>query len=363
MFAGMALNRAFGGIVKSQMQLFGVSDMLSSMWTLIMLPLMEKIVPIIMKVIEWFMNLPDPIKQMIAEFILAAVIVGGFLLVIGQLALALNSIAGLLGEWFGFKVPGAALVGVFGGIFAAVMSIIHGFAEMGGEGENIIEKLLNKFVDFIKKITGSFGDGFELIKKIMTGDFEFAWDAIMDYSKDALKWFKEKILDGFKWIWDRLKEQLPPWMKDAMDMGWDAALDFMKELRQAKSLGEAFMVLVRHVGNWGEIGIYIAKQMFKGIMEGLTKKISRAFGFGGGGGGGRSYQTGGLVTTTGPAFLHAGERVIPKGRRGMGELMFAPTVYITASINNEMDIRILADKLNRYWASDFERMLKGRGSY
>jgi len=47
MFAGMALDRAFGGLMRTQMQLFGVTEMMSSAWTVVLLPIMELITPLI----------------------------------------------------------------------------------------------------------------------------------------------------------------------------------------------------------------------------------------------------------------------------------------------------------------------------
>ena len=40
MFAGMALNRVFGGMIKNQMKLFGMTELLSGAMTLVLLPVM-----------------------------------------------------------------------------------------------------------------------------------------------------------------------------------------------------------------------------------------------------------------------------------------------------------------------------------
>jgi len=83
MFAGMALDRAFGGLVRQQFKLFGVTDMLSSAWTLVMLPVMEKILPLIYNLLEVFMNLPEKVKLAIGTFVLFGAIFGKILLVVG----------------------------------------------------------------------------------------------------------------------------------------------------------------------------------------------------------------------------------------------------------------------------------------
>ena len=124
-----------------------------------------------------------------------------------------------------------------------------------------------------------------------------------------------------------------------------------------KMLGHGIVIIFKGV-------VKLIWNIFKVVIDAIlwaADKASRFFG-----GKGISvrmpkFQEGGLVTKTGPAFLHAGERVIPKGRTG-AEVIFSPTVYINASIDSEMDVRLLADKLNRFWASDFERIIKVRGS-
>ena len=65
---------------------------------------------------------------------------------------------------------------------------------------------------------------------------------------------------------------------------------------------------------------------------------------------------------TGLAYLHAGEKVIPKNQVNSSEstIVFSPTVNLNASVGSDMDVRDLANKLNYYWAKDFERMTQRR---
>jgi hypothetical protein len=72
-----------------------------------------------------------------------------------------------------------------------------------------------------------------------------------------------------------------------------------------------------------------------------------------------SFQTGGIMPHTGLAYLHAGERVVPKSKTH-GDVIFAPMITINAEVSSEYDVRQLANDLNKYWVSDFERAIKGR---
>jgi hypothetical protein len=118
MFAGMALSRVFGGLIRAQFQLFGISDLLSSMWTVIMLPVMMAILPIILKLTEFFMNLPEGVKLAIGIFIILAAIFGVILLVVGQVMLAIGGIAII------FTVTAGVAAAAMGAIVLAVIAVI-----------------------------------------------------------------------------------------------------------------------------------------------------------------------------------------------------------------------------------------------
>ena len=392
MFAGMALQRMFGGIVGKQMQLFGISDMLSSMWTMVMLPVMETIAPILYKIMEWFMNLPDETKLWIGRLIIAAAIFGTILAVVGSVALAVQGISKVIGDLipvdalsnvsiFGFSLGNiigsfknmATTGGVLAGIIALFTTTLKGVTaasdETGESQESLfsgISGTLSKVVDWVKGVGSTVldtgGKMFSSIKDI--------WGSIKETIGDALIWIKDKIVSVFKTTWSKLKDLLPTWMTDAIDNGWQSILDFIQDLKQADSLGQAFLAVVKLIKTWGQIGVFIAEKMVESIVENLPKmiaaglkglgKLSLKLGILGTIGiplSMPSFQTGGLVTQTGPALLHRGEKVVPKGRtETSGEIVFSPTVYITSTINNDMDIRQLATKLNKYWAEDFQRI-------
>ena len=326
MFAGMALNRAFGGLMKTQMQLWGVSEGLAGMWATVMAPAMEDITPWIWEMIEGMSGLSIPIQKAIGFGILFAAALGIVLLVGGQLMLLLGglrimfpalfakvgiAVAGFLSAaWAPLLIALAVIVVIIVGIWLAwktnfmnirknIAAFIAAFKQWFGGLISIIKGILN------------------IIKGIFTGDFELV---------------KKGIIGIFKGLWNMLLG------------GW-------------KMLGYGIVIIFKGV-------VKLIWNVFKVVIDAIlwaADKASRLFG-----GKGVSirmpkWQAGGLVTRTGPAMLHAGERVIPKGRTG-AQVLFAPTVYIDTTITNEMDIRILADKLNRFWAADFERIMQGRGS-
>jgi len=298
MFAGMALNRVFGGLISQQFKLWGVTEMTAAMWNITMLPTMEKLTPAIFALQNAIMNLPDPIKEMIGEGILLGWALGIVTSGIGQVMLALGGLKIL----FGLSAP----------------------------------VMLAWGLGFIAMIIG-LRQTFYLMKTSLTkglSEIDMAWGGT------TALWLKQQeyIIKGLTKLmgkWNNLEDNIKNGVKS-----------INKDLI---SMLNPLYAVIKAIEKLGK------KSKTSSFLKAILKSPFKLFGISG-------YQTGGLVAQTGPAFLHAGERVIPKGRSTSGEIMFAPTVYINASVSNEMDVKTLADKLNRYWASDFERLTKGRGN-
>jgi hypothetical protein len=73
----------------------------------------------------------------------------------------------------------------------------------------------------------------------------------------------------------------------------------------------------------------------------------------------RGYQTGGLVTETGPIFAHAGETVVPAG--GFSEMSPNANFYITATSN--VDLAKLRQEVERGLANTMYQAKRQRGIY
>lgn len=123
MFAGMALNRVFGGLIKSQLKLFGITDLFSSLLTIIMLPIMTLLLPLFFQLFEIFSNLSEEVKLSLGVFIFLGAIFGIILLIVGQVMLAMMGLASVFG------IAGIAAIAVLFGIvviFVALGLIITG---------------------------------------------------------------------------------------------------------------------------------------------------------------------------------------------------------------------------------------------
>lgn len=326
MFAGMALSRAFGGLVKAQLQLFGVTDGLSSMWTVVMLPIMEKITPFLWKMIDAFMNMPEGLQLAIGGFVILMAVMGTVLMIVGQVFLGFMGFKTLMGgKGLGatIKALQVSLMGLsatFLIIFAVVAAVAIGiFLAWKTNFLNIREDIaifVSAFKQFFGGLVNIVKGIMNVIKGIFSGDFETV---------------KKGIIQIFSGLWNAL-------------MGGFVAL------------GAGVVIIFKGV-------VKLIWNVFKVVIDAVlwvADKASRLFGGGGVSFRMPSFQTGGLVTQTGPALLHRGEKVVPKGRESNGNATFAPTVNIQATINNDMDVRTLATKLNEYWVRDFERITQSR---
>lgn len=194
MFAGMALDRVFGGLIRSQFQLFGVSELFSGVLTVLLLPIMELILPLILQFADFLLNLDDKTKLMIGSIVLGAAALGLFLTVVGNAALAIGgmiTLFGGLGTILVLLSPliiglliffGKDLIDALNGSGKAIDETQTKLTTMGFDGQviskgfDLVRKAAEKLRDFIKDFSWEdFG------KKLQTG------------INDAYIWFSENI--------------------------------------------------------------------------------------------------------------------------------------------------------------------------
>lgn len=352
LFAGLALERTFGGIVKAQLQLFGVSDLLSAAWTTVMLPIMQAITPVLFKLLEGFMSLPDPIKTIIGALVLLGFAAGAVIAFFGQLALAIFSF-GLLGTGAIATVAGIVtglgviFVGV-GSIIAGVVSILKGKLEGIGfviMGIGVILALFLGPAGWIGLIVVAVGAAVALIIK--------HWETIKSWFVAFGSW----LAGIFSTIWNGIKT------------GFQAVGDFFKNVWEG--IKNVFKGVINFIISLMNGWISGFESMINFAIRGLNaliKLINKVPGIKIGTIGEinlpriPSFQTGGIMPNNGLAFLHAGERVIPKNQVNSGVINFSPTITVNANVSSSYDVRQLASDLNSYWAQDFQRMMRSRGS-
>lgn len=329
MFAGMALQRVFSGIIRSQFELFGITELFSNLMTLIMLPIMEMLLPVFIKIFEVLSALPDSVKLAIGVFILLAFIFGVLLTIIGQVALAFGGFA-LLFPSLGpvVAVAIAAVVASLGTVLLVIGIIVVVVAGMFIAWKNNfleMQFIVQSFVDGIKQVFAGFINIFmgilNVIKGIFLGDFELV---------------KEGIIMIFTGLWDVLQG------------GFQALAAFI-----AGVLVGALQIV------WNLVQV---------IMEGVNFIIEGIRGFVGKGVSAigniiPEFQRGGVVPGNigqpVPILAHGGERVIPANRAGGGGGGVTINQTISVSGSNAREFEELIKRNNIKLTQDIRRLIQG----
>jgi len=219
MFAGMALNRVFGSLIKSQLKLFGVTDLFSSVLTVVMLPVMEILLPLFIKLADVFFGLPDSVKLAIGVFIIFAFILGLILLVVGQVMLAFGGFVLLL------TPAGAAGVAALMPILVIIGAVIIILIGLGLIIGGIVLIIKNWGQDWAKVAKGIVlvlaGIGIAILGvMILIGLLPFAWALVGVLVIAVVVGMVFAIINS----WDKIVDALTvAWasIKNLFVMGWN----------------------------------------------------------------------------------------------------------------------------------------------
>lgn len=323
MFAGMALNRVFGGLIKSQFELWGVTDMFSATLSVVFIPLMSSLIDILFPIMEWFMNLPEPVQKAIGIFVLLATGIGILLTVIGSVMLAVQGFAALWPAISATALPTIggiiAALAPFIAIIAIIVAVVIGMYLAWKTNFLGMKQTVENFVNAIKQSFGGLVDIFKgvlsILKGIFTGDFTLIKEGLVKIFKGLFDF----IVGGFK---------------------------------------AAFNLVVGVVKG----ALMIVYNIIKAIIDGIgwiVGKVGKLFG-----GTGEpawklpSFQMGGIMPETGLAYLHKGERITPANEVNSSPMM---NITVNANVSSDYDVRRIADQLKQYFVNDYERLIQRRG--
>jgi len=93
MFFGQAVGKIFGDMLKPALDLFGVMDLLSLTLKVLFLPVIEAIFPVLLDIMNIFMNLPDSVKLIIGAIAVMGSVFGSIVGTVGQLVLGIQSLS------------------------------------------------------------------------------------------------------------------------------------------------------------------------------------------------------------------------------------------------------------------------------
>lgn len=180
MFFGMMLQKTFMGLLQPVMDAYGVFDLFRIMLLTLFLPIMEMIFPVLLQIMDWFMNLPEPVQKAIGVMVLIGAAVGTLLFLFGALSLGIGSvIQALPGLGAAVQGIGAIFAGLSApilAVIAVVVAVIIGMYLAWKENFLGMKNIVSNFIDGIKQwfhgIITIVKGVFNIIKGILTGDFD-----------------------------------------------------------------------------------------------------------------------------------------------------------------------------------------------
>jgi len=198
MFFGMMLKNTFLQLLNPVMEAYGVFDLFREMLLITFLPIMDSIFPIMLQMMEWFMNLSDPVKKAIGVFVILGIILGTILFILGSFALGLGSLA-MLGIEIGtvFSALGTAIGAVFSVIGIVIFAILVGILIAWKENFGNIRDWFKVFWEGIKQmLSGAFEvilGLVDLFVSIFKGDFEGIKSAVGRIWRGIINFFAGAI--------------------------------------------------------------------------------------------------------------------------------------------------------------------------
>ena len=388
MFAGMALERAFGGIISAQMELYGITAMTTDMWTILMAPAMETVSTFVYDFINAIMNLPEDYSTIIGWGILFGWVAGQILGVTGQIVLFLASmkILGMpitwsgmlafLGKWAGWLIIIAALSYIIWKYVTKLAKESEAYRMATPPGMKDIEykypyqergtrqfvqdysKSAEEIEEDTKEWTAYHEDSVSGLADTTSKEFEnMKFDVIQDMnivSKDIMNDMNittNGITKDFDTsqisINDDIDKIISNFSGGASNMqeNWGTALEtnWTNVTNYVDGATKEFNAIPKNIETIHTIRTYRVNAGTKTPLGGIS---------GGGGGGVFSkvvgtikkwlgFQYGGIMPYTGLAYLHAGEKIIPAGKGGE-EIILNVSYNIQVSDKREME-RLLKD--------------------
>ena len=340
MFAGMALSRAFSGVIKAQMDLWGVTSTLSSMWTVTMIPIMEKVSEKLTDIMLKIMDLPEDTQMAIGFTVLGISVLGTILSTIGQITLGVLGLKMVfanfsLGAFFTtIKLLFAGLSASILGIAAIIVAIIVGMVVAWKENFMGMKEIVKDLVNSLKTILGGIIDIFKGIFQLIIGILTGNVDKIKEGFVNILK----GVANLFIGIINLLMSAI---MAITVGVVRVVAGIIQGVINIILGIVNAVSKLLGGKGSIQKVDLvgWLSK------LDGTPPQIP-------------SFKEGGVMPYTGLAQLHAGERIIPNGESG--STTYAPNITVNASVSNDYDVRKLADEINKYLLNNYDNSTKRR---
>jgi len=381
MFFGQALMRTFTGLLQPAMEVFGIFDLFRILLQVMFIPVMEMLFPIIMQVVEWFINLSDDTKKWIGILVILGAILGFILMAIGMLGLGLGGIISFISNIT------EIIENLFGPTIGAGMNLMLLGAGFGFVGKMItwLEPIIGPIIDKIKEKFNDLGLGGKILEMlgIQVKEGEKPWDALkakissvigdilkkLGFSSEEIETWKggfEIALDSIKTSFEDMvialtdpENGLIPKLKDLATQIGDMLPDIKTIIDFLSNLIDKINTAIETLRRWKTISDkYAAPTLrIRTPTEVVTKAAGAALdvistGGAGGGAGDFIWRPG-----SAPQPFSAADTIIGTKSGGMGGVVINQTLNINVSNADQMQ-RMIADSNSRL-VDDLRRITKG----
>ena len=180
MFAGMALQRVFGGYISQVSQMIGITDIFTIIMSMFLIPALIFLMPYLIKLLRWVTKLSPKTRLWIGLVMVGVTILGMLIMALSMVVLAFGSFAAILGGAAGAVI---ALIVV---VVILVGTLVAGLAS----GAITVTDILWTMLYPIRAAIALFGRLFSLMGMIkgyaMGNDAEFG--AHYSQYKTAINW-------------------------------------------------------------------------------------------------------------------------------------------------------------------------------
>ncbi len=310
MFFGLMLQQTFLGFLQPVMEAYGVFDLFNVMLLTVFLPIMDLLFPVLLKVMEYFMNLPESTKLLIGVMVVLGAIFGTILFTIGSFALGIGSLIqgfALLGPAFAGTGALAGLAAIpLGAIIAIIVALIavvfgawlawkenfmnmqawvaliwEGIKNIFGGAFDIIMGIVDIFTGLFEgdldKVLAGCQRVFGGVIRLLTGFIQFVW-GIFVASQIAVA----RLLSGIATCVGEAAVRLAQWLNDALGglplklFNW--GVQMIKGLADGvKSMAKYIMTAILSIfPEWARNMIWNSGKLTINILENVGKGISGA---------------------------------------------------------------------------------------
>ena len=204
MFISMMVSATLMGIVNSVLQTTGVFEIFRITLIALMLPVMMPLIEIMMEILQWFLDLPPNVQELIAWIILLGAAFTTSIVFLSQAALLMSSLGLSMGSLLVLLAPFAAAIGA-----SAVAVALFG-DEAEGMADSLIEMIeggVDMAVDFINQFTNTFTQNLPLITQIASDVMEALLDGLYKILT-ALSPFVLSFMNALKTVWEERKQDV-----------------------------------------------------------------------------------------------------------------------------------------------------------